>query len=327
MTRNRSILALIAVLAVVAGGYLAYDNVLRGDSVAPLALPTTSPEATAATTSTPSTPASSDAAGTEPSTTTPTADGEVAGTWTVTTGSEAGYRVRERLANLDAESDAVGRTGDVTGSITVVETAGGAQLTAGEIAIDTTTITSDEDRRDNRLRSEGLQTDQFPTATFTLTQPVDVPAAALAGTATDVTLVGDLTLHGVTRSVEIPAQAALTDGQIQVAGSLTFPLADFDDHGAERRRVHHLDRRRGRPRVPRGVREGLTADRTPVTGGPPPGGPQVTCGAGARRQTMPGMDTTTSPRSAHARPHRILAPLDGATNRGSAGGEPARIPP
>jgi polyisoprenoid-binding protein YceI len=227
MTRNRSILAFIAVLAVVAGGYLAYDNVLRGDSVAPLALPSTAPSAAAASTPSPSSaPVSTDAGGAAPSTA--TTDGEVAGTWTIAAGSEAGYRVRERLANLDAESDAVGRTGDVTGAITVVETAGGAQLTAGEIAIDTTTITSDEGRRDNRLRSEGLQTDQFPTATFTLTQPVDVSAAAIAGTATDLTLIGDLTLHGVTRSVEIPAQAQLTDGQIQVAGSLTFPLADFE---------------------------------------------------------------------------------------------------
>ena len=77
------------------------------------------------------------------------------------------------------------------------------------------------------MRSEGLQTDQFPTASFTLTQPVDVPAAALEGTATDVTLVGDLTLHGVTKSVEIPAQARLADGQIQVQGSITFPLSDY----------------------------------------------------------------------------------------------------
>jgi len=224
MTRNRSILVLIAILAIGAGGYLAYDNVLRGDAAAPLALPSTAPSAAA--TSAAATPGSSDAPGTEPSTA--AVNGAVAGTWTAAEGSQAGYRVRERLANLDAESDAVGRTSDVTGSITVVETAEGAQLTAGDIAIDTTTITSDEDRRDNRLRTEGLQTDQFPTATFTLTQPVDVPAAALAGTATDLTLVGDLTVHGVTKSVEIPAQAQLSDGQVQVAGSLTFPLADFE---------------------------------------------------------------------------------------------------
>jgi polyisoprenoid-binding protein YceI len=86
---------------------------------------------------------------------------------------------------------------------------------------------SDESRRDNRLRSEGLQTDQYPTATFKVTQPVAVPAAALTGTASDITLVGDLTLHGVTKSVQIPAQAQLADGKIQVAGTLTFPLSDF----------------------------------------------------------------------------------------------------
>ena len=223
MTRNRSILALVAILAIAAGGYLAYDNVLRGDDVAPLALPSTAPSAAVAS---PTASASSDAAArTVPASA--GAEGVVTGTWTVTTGREAGYRVRERLANLPAESDAIGRTSDVTGSITVVEAGDGAQLTAGDIAIDTTTIASDESRRDNRMRSEGLQTDQFPTASFTLTQPVDVPAAAIAGTATEVTLVGDLTLHGVTKSVQIPAQAVLTNGQIQVAGSLSFPLADF----------------------------------------------------------------------------------------------------
>jgi polyisoprenoid-binding protein YceI len=223
LTRNRSILELIAILAIAAGGYLAYDNVLRGDDVAPLALPSAAPSAAAIS---PSAAAPSDgAASTAPSSA--AADEAVAGTWTVTTGSEAGYRVREQLANLQAESDAIGRTSDVTGSITVVDVGDGAQLTAGDIAIDTTTIASDENRRDNRMRTEGLQTDQFPTATFTPTQPVDIPATAVAGTATDVTLVGDLTLHGVTKSVEIPAQAVLANGQIQVAGSLTFPLSDF----------------------------------------------------------------------------------------------------
>jgi polyisoprenoid-binding protein YceI len=155
-------------------------------------------------------------------------DGDVAGTWTVTTGSVAGYRVRERLASLSAESDAVGRTSDVTGSITIEGDGSSASLTGGTLTVDTTTIASDESRRDNRLRTEGLQTDSFPTATFTITGPVEVPATALTGTASDVTLTGDLTLHGVTRSVSIPAQAQLVDGTVQVAGSITFPLADFE---------------------------------------------------------------------------------------------------
>jgi polyisoprenoid-binding protein YceI len=158
----------------------------------------------------------------------PSTGGSVAGEWTVGVGSVAGYRVREQLANLPAESDAVGRTEEVSGSITVEGDGDGARLTAGTLTVDTTTIQSDESRRDDRLRNQGLQTDQFPTATFTVTKPVEVPAAALAGTPSDVTLVGDLTLHGVTKSVEIPAQAQLADGKIQVAGSITFPLSDFD---------------------------------------------------------------------------------------------------
>ena len=81
--------------------------------------------------------------------------------------------------------------------------------------------------RDNRLRREGLETDTYRTATFKLTKPVEIPAAALAGTASAVTLTGDLTLHGVTKSVDIATQAQLVDGTIQVAGSLAFPLSDF----------------------------------------------------------------------------------------------------
>ena len=224
MTRTRTIaLALLVVAAVAVGGFVAYDQVLRGDSVAALALPSASPSSDAGNAPTLAPVSSDPSAGA----TDPSSDGTLAGEWIVGAGSVAGYRVREQLANLPAESDAVGRTEDVSGSITVEGDGDGAQLTAGTLTVDTTTIQSDEGRRDNRLRNEGLQTDQFPTATFTVTQPVEVPAAALAGAPTDLTLIGDLTLHGVTKSVEIPAQAQLTDGKIQVAGSLTFPLSDF----------------------------------------------------------------------------------------------------
>ena len=224
MTRSRLIaLSILAVAAIAVGGFIAYGQVLRGDSVAALTLPASTP-------TTPSAPAAtaSEVASEQPgASSAPVSQTGVAGTWNATTGSQAGYRVRERLANLPAESDAVGRTSDVTGSITLESAGDGARLTAGTLTVNTQTIASDEARRDNRLRTQGLQTDQFPTATFVVTQPVDVPTAALSGTAADVTLTGDLTLHGVTKSVQIPAQAQLVGDTIQVAGSITFPLADY----------------------------------------------------------------------------------------------------
>ena len=231
MSRTTTLaLIVVAIVAVGVGGYLAYDTFLRGDSVPALALPSSSPEAGASTDPTTEPTTEPSAAATEAADPAASADagsGELAGTWTVAA-AEAGYRVREQLANLPAESDAVGRTDAVSGSITLAGEGDAIQLTEGNLEVDTTTIASDEGRRDNRMKSEGLETDAFPTATFVITQPLDVPAAALAGTATDITLVGDLTLHGVTQTVEIPAQAQLVDGQVQVAGSYTFPLSDFD---------------------------------------------------------------------------------------------------
>ena len=223
MTRSRLIIAAVAITAaVIVGGFVAYDQVLRGDSAAALSLPPASPTpaASVAATAGADTPASSPATSTA-------VDGDVAGTWNVAADSVAGYRVREQLANLPAESDAVGRTDQVTGSITVESDGTTTTLTAADLTVDMTSLTSDESRRDNRLRREGLETDTYPTATFTLTAPVEVPAAALTGTPSDVTLTGDLTLHGVTKSVQIPAQAQLVDGTIQVAGSITFPLSDY----------------------------------------------------------------------------------------------------
>ena len=222
MSRSRVFIAIaVVVLAIGLGGFIVYDQVLRGDSAAALTLPTASIAPSSS-----GTPAASTSAGASVAQAT-TSGGSVAGTWTVAADSVAGYRVREQLANLPAQSDAVGRTSQVTGSITIESSGSTTTVTAGTLTVDTTSITSDKTQRDNRLRSEGLQTDQFPTATFTLTKPVDVPAAALAGTASNVTLTGDLTLHGVTKSVEIPAQAQLVNGTIQVAGSISFPLSDY----------------------------------------------------------------------------------------------------
>jgi polyisoprenoid-binding protein YceI len=227
---NRSRILAVAVILIVAigvGGYVAYDQVLRGDNIAPLALPSPAPTSSGAAAATD--PSADPAASPVAETSADPAGGssDIAGTWPVTSGSQAGYRVREQLANLPAESDAVGRTDQVTGTITVATDGSTTSVTAGTIQVDTTSIASDKTQRDNRLRTEGLQTDTYPTATFTLTQTVEIPAGAIAGTSSDVTLIGDLTIHGVTKSVQVPAQAQLSGGTIQVAGSITFPLSDY----------------------------------------------------------------------------------------------------
>jgi len=216
---TRRPLTLLAVLAVVAiGGYVAYDQFLRGDEVPPLTLPSASPT-DAATSSAPSdVPVTSATAAT---------DGELAGEWTVTDGSIVGYRVREKLASLPAQSDAVGRTSDVTGAATLAASGDAVTVTAASFEADLTTLASDDGRRDRRIQQIGLESSRFPSGSFTLTSPIEVSAGALNGETVEVTLVGDLTIHGVTKSVSIAAEARLNGDQVEVQGSLTFAFSDF----------------------------------------------------------------------------------------------------
>jgi polyisoprenoid-binding protein YceI len=150
-----------------------------------------------------------------------------AGTWTVTSGSQAGYRVREQLASLSAPSDAVGRTSAVTGSLTLAQSASGYSVTAASLSVDVTKLSSDQSRRDQRIHSQGLESDRYPTATFKLTSPIALATDAASGQTIQVSASGDLTIHGVTKSVTIPIDARLTGSKIELVGSITFPFSEF----------------------------------------------------------------------------------------------------
>lgn len=153
------------------------------------------------------------------------------GTWTIDTTSGsladgtatfAGYRIDEELAGFGANT-AVGRTQDVTGSMTVE----GTTVSALDVTVDMTTLRSDDDRRDGQLTDRGLQTSQFPTATFTLTDPVDVGSVPKTGEKIRVTAAGQLTLHGVTKDVEVPIEAQWNGERFEVVASFDVALADY----------------------------------------------------------------------------------------------------
>jgi polyisoprenoid-binding protein YceI len=138
------------------------------------------------------------------------------------TGTFAGFRIEEELASIGSTT-AVGRTGDLTGSITIE----GTTLTAASFEVDMTTITTNESGRDDRVQ-EALETTANPTGSFTLTDPVDLGDGAASGEPVAVTAVGDLTIHGVTRQVAIPLEAQLVDDTVVVTGSLDITFSDFD---------------------------------------------------------------------------------------------------
>lgn len=154
-------------------------------------------------------------------------------------GSFVGYRVQEQLARIGGNI-AVGRTPDVSGSVTI----SGSSVTSAEITADLSTLHSDDSRRDGVLEQQSLETSRFPTATFKLTEPIELPGGAASGEEVEVTAHGDLTLHGQTQTVEIPLTGRLEGGIIVLTGSLDIAFADYgidppqsfvvlsvDDHG------------------------------------------------------------------------------------------------
>ncbi|GAA2235048.1 hypothetical protein GCM10010413_38340 [Promicromonospora sukumoe] len=143
-----------------------------------------------------------------------------AGTWTVSDGSFAGYRLDEVLQGEDVT--VTGRTEDVTGSVTVADGA----ITAADVEVQMATVATDEGNRDAYFRDNALQVDQFPTATFVLTDPAPIEEGA-----TSVALTGELTVHGVTQPATFDAEVAgdaTTGDPVQVVGSVPITFADFD---------------------------------------------------------------------------------------------------
>src|SRR5437016_7847625 len=150
-----------------------------------------------------------------------------AGTWTVGSGSQAGYRVREKLASLSAPSNAVGRTTAVTGTLSLTQAASGYSVTAADFSVDVSKLSSDQSRRDQRIHSQGLESDRYPTASFKLTSPITLPNDAASGQTIHVSAIGDLTIHGVAKNVTILIDAQLTGSKIELVGSITFPFSQF----------------------------------------------------------------------------------------------------
>jgi polyisoprenoid-binding protein YceI len=118
----------------------------------------------------------------------------------------------------------VGRTNAITGTMTL----DGATITDASFTVDMTTVTSDESRRDEQFNGRIMETSVYSTATFTLTEPIDLGTLPDANTDVTATATGELALHGVTKTVTFDIQGRYTGSQVEIAGSIPITFADWD---------------------------------------------------------------------------------------------------
>jgi polyisoprenoid-binding protein YceI len=149
------------------------------------------------------------------------------GRWQIVAGSQAGYRVREKLAFLPAQSDAVGRTSSIAGAATLTESKGAITITAASFDVAVNTLKSDRSMRDEKIHEIGLESSRYPTATFVLSAPVKLATSAVTGHVTRAPVTGVLTIHGTSKTETIPVEFSLAGSTLQAAGSVTFPWSEF----------------------------------------------------------------------------------------------------
>ena len=147
------------------------------------------------------------------------------GTWQVSDdgSSYVGYRVKEQLAFLNSPNEAVGRSKAVTGTMQVA----GDTVEEVRIEADLTQLTSDETRRDNAIRQRGLESERYPTATLELAEPIQLTSTPVEGQEIRGQGKGRLTVHGVTREVDLDLQGRWSGETIQVVGQLPVKMTDY----------------------------------------------------------------------------------------------------
>ena len=134
------------------------------------------------------------------------------GNWNIASGSAAGYRVREKLAGLPAQSDAVGRTEAVTGTVTV-RTAG-SHLMAEGVNVEVDVSQAGERRGPPRQpdQHDGPRDRQVPEGDLHQHRPGDASRRHQPRRGGQGRVTGELTIHGVTKAVTIPLDVRL-DGR------------------------------------------------------------------------------------------------------------------
>jgi polyisoprenoid-binding protein YceI len=152
-------------------------------------------------------------------------NGEVAksidGTWKPTTASIVGYRVKETLFGQAAE--AVGRTSKVAGELV----AAGTTVSSATFTVDMASVASDKGQRDSQFNGRIMDVAQFPTATFKLTAPIALSAVPTEQP-TSVKAAGELTLHGVTKPVQVDLTVTRAGVTFLVGGTLNIVFADWN---------------------------------------------------------------------------------------------------
>jgi polyisoprenoid-binding protein YceI len=190
-----TIIGLVAVFVIVVSGLFLFSGSIVGPAPAPLQLPELRPTTTSASTASPD------------------------GTWRAGDGSVAGFRVPESF--FVQSGTIVGRTSAVRGSLVISH----HEISSGSFQVDLSKLTIGG--KQNASFSQILDTNQYPQATLTLTQPIVFPSIPTNGQTISSTAIVSLTMHGITHPVTLTVMARSNGSVLEAIGSAPVLASDW----------------------------------------------------------------------------------------------------
>ena len=139
----------------------------------------------------------------------------------------ARYLVQEQLASLNFPIDAIGETEDIEGII-VINSDGSVNHEDSKIIVQLTELRSDEGRRDRYLRNNSLESNIYPEAVFNVKELNEFTWPNVDEKEKAFKMLGDMTLHGVTKNIEWDVQAYFDDNFVTGQAKTNFPFSKFN---------------------------------------------------------------------------------------------------
>lgn len=140
--------------------------------------------------------------------------------------SDASYEVTEKFLNRSLPNQAIGKTNSIQGTV-VINTTGTPSASIPKMTVDLSTLTSDQSRRDNMIRNQWLNSNQYPLATFVSTGVQGAPASYTDGQEVSFKLTGNLTIHDTTKPVTFDVKAKLTGSTLTGTATTQILMKDF----------------------------------------------------------------------------------------------------
>ena len=134
------------------------------------------------------------------------------------------YNVTEKLAGTT--HTATGTTRGIAGDI-ALNTTKPADSRIGDIVINVQQLTSDQQLRDERLRHDYLQSNDYQTATFSPTTLDGLPTKISEDTPYKFTITGDLTVKETTKPATLKATGTLTGNELHLNATTTISLTNY----------------------------------------------------------------------------------------------------